>query len=216
MGIKAISMIDELKKYSSKRVLDITFSTFFIFFSLPVLIMIALVIKLTSKGPIFFSHERIGLNGKPFRCLKFRTMVKDGEKALQKLLNKDPKLKQEWLSSYKLKNDPRITKIGHFLRKTSLDEIPQFINVLKGDMSVVGPRPMVKTEIEQHIRHQAPLILSVRPGITGLWQVNGRNDVDYSARISLDVEYIKSQSLLLDIKIIAKTFIKMLTRDGAY
>lgn len=216
MSIKALSMTNELKKYSYKRVFDIIFSSFFIVFSLPILIVIALMIKLSSKGPIFFSHERIGLNGKVFHCLKFRTMVKDGEKVLQELLNKDPKLKQEWLSSYKIKNDPRITKIGHFLRKTSLDEIPQFINVLKGDMSVVGPRPMVKTEIEQHIKHQAPLILSVRPGITGLWQVNGRNDVDYRARISLDIEYIKLQSLLLDIKIIAKTFIKMLTRDGAY
>lgn len=216
MSIKALSMNEVIRKNNYKRAFDITFSIFFIVFSLPILAIIALLIKVSSRGPIFFSHERVGLNGQTFRCLKFRTMVKDGEKKLKEILEKNPELKKEWLNSYKLKNDPRITKIGHFLRKTSLDEVPQFFNVLKGEMSVVGPRPMVKTEIEQHIKHQAPLILSVRPGVTGLWQVTGRNDVDYKTRICLDLEYIRSQSFLLDLKIIAKTFIKMLTRDGAY
>ena len=190
---------------------------FAILISLPVMIPIAIVIKLTDRGSIFYGHERVGFQGRKFKVLKFRSMYPDADKRLKDILENDPKAKEEWEKTFKLKNDPRITPIGKFLRKTSLDELPQFFNVLKGDMSVVGPRPVVEEELKKYYRDKAKLYMSVKPGITGYWQVEGRSDIeDYEERVKMDEWYIKNQSFWLDLKIIFKTIKVMLTGKGAY
>lgn len=174
------------------------------------------MIRKVSSGPIFYSHERIGRGGKKFRCYKFRTMYEDADARLQELLEANPVLAQEWRTTRKLKNDPRIMPIGKILRKTSLDELPQFWNVLKGDLSIVGPRPLVACEVVSYLGDKASKILSVRPGLTCIWQVSGRNDVSYDTRILLDEQYIDTQSLLLDLKLIIRTIPSMLFSKGAY
>jgi len=200
-----------------KRSFDIIFALFAITVTLPVMIPIAIAIKLTDGGNILFKHERIGYKGKIFKVFKFRTMYPDAEERLKRILKEDPKAREEWEKTFKLKNDPRVTTIGKFLRKTSLDELPQFFNVLKGDMSIVGPRPVVKEELDKYYKDKAELYKSVRPGITGYWQVEGRSDVeDYNKRVEMDVWYIQHQSFLLDLKIILKTIWVMLTGKGAY
>ncbi len=200
-----------------KRPFDIIFSSIIILLTLPIMLLIALVIKLTDKGPIFFKQKRVGFRGKSFYVIKFRTMYPDAEKRLKELLEKDPKAKEEWEKYWKLKNDPRITPIGRFLRKTSLDELPQFFNVLKGEMSVVGPRPVVEEELEKFYKDKIKYYISVKPGITGYWQVEGRSDIeDYEKRVEMDVWYIKNMSFWLDLKIIFKTIWVMLTGKGAY
>lgn len=206
----------EIRRIPIKRCFDLFFSLFVLIIFSPVLLTIALLILGTSKGKIVFSHERVGRGGKPFRCYKFRTMYSDADKRLKEILSQDPVLKNEWERNYKLKNDPRITSIGAFLRKTSLDEMPQFWNVLKGDLSVVGPRPVIKEEVEKHFKVKAAKILSIRPGLTGLWQVSGRSNISYEARISLDEHYVDNLSLWLDIKLIAKTIPAMIFSRGAY
>lgn len=198
-----------------KRVFDLLFVLILspiIFF---LLIFISSIIKITSKGPVIFSQIRVGKDGKLFKMYKFRTMHENAEKILFELLEKDPQIKREWLEKRKLKNDPRITKVGRFLRKTSLDELPQFINVIKGEMSLVGPRPYLPSEI-QEISEFSEIILSVNPGITGLWQVNGRSDTSFRERIILDLQYIGNISLILDLKILIKTVKVVLRGDGAY
>lgn len=205
----------QIKHRFTKRTFDILFSSLILVFLSPILFMIALLIKFSSNGPIVFSHKRIGRGGKPFKCYKFRTMYKDADKRLQELL-KNPEIKKEWEENFKLKNDPRVTPIGAFLRKTSLDEFPQFWNVLKGDLSVVGPRPVVQDEILQQYGEKAVKVLSIRPGLTGLWQVSGRNDTSYSNRILLDEEYINNQSFALDLKLVLKTIPAMISSRGAY
>jgi len=200
-----------------KRPFDIVFSTIALILTLPLYPIIALAIKLTDGGPIFFSHERVGFRGKKFKVIKFRTMYVNAEERLKEILEHDPKLKEEWEKNFKLKNDPRITPIGKFLRKTSLDELPQFLNVLKGDMSVVGPRPVVEEELKKYYGDNAKYYLMVKPGITGYWQVEGRSDVNnYEERVKMDVWYVKNLSFWLDIKIILKTIKVMLTGKGAY
>ncbi len=199
-----------------KRTFDIVFSLLVFLFLFPVFLLIALAVKFSSRGPIFYSHERLARGGIPFPCYKFRTMYSDAGKRLEELLNSSPEIKKEWEETYKLKNDPRITPIGRFLRKSSLDELPQFWNVLKGDLSVVGPRPVVQQEMKKHFGEKATVILSVRPGLTGIWQVSGRSDTAYTKRIQLDEIYVDTQSLLLDIKLIAKTIPAMLSSRGAY
>lgn len=206
----------EIKHKPLKRLFDILFSLLILTIGLPIFILIGITIKLTSRGPIFYAHERIGRGGKPFPCYKFRTMYSDANDRLQELLHSQPHLKEEWESSFKLKNDPRITPLGSFLRKTSLDELPQFWNVIRGDLSVVGPRPVVQQEIQKHFGEKAPVILSVRPGLTGIWQVSGRSDTAYSMRIELDEKYVDTQTLLLDLKLIAKTIPAMIFSRGAY
>ena len=200
-----------------KRPFDILFSLFALIVTLPFMLLIALVIKLTDRGPIFFMQERVGHKGKKFKVIKFRTMYPDAEKKLKEILESDPKARGEWEKTYKLRNDPRVTPIGKFLRKTSLDELPQFFNVLKGDMSVVGPRPVVEEELKKYYKDKAKYYLSVKPGITGYWQVEGRSDIDnYEERVSMDVWYVKNMNFCLDLKIILRTIYVMITGKGAY
>ena len=200
-----------------KRLFDIVFSSIVLVLLFPLFLIIGLIIKLTDKGSVFFMQNRIGYKRKPFKIIKFRSMYPDAEERLQEILKNDKKAREEWEKTFKLKNDPRITPIGKFLRKTSLDELPQFINVLKGEMSVVGPRPIVEEELKKYYKGKEYIFDNVKPGVTGLWQVEGRSDIeDYNERIKLDEEYIKNQSFLNDLKIILKTIKIMLTGKGAY
>ena len=200
-----------------KRPFDIGFSILAILITIPVMIPIAVAIKLTDGGSVFYGHTRIGYKGKKFKVLKFRSMYMDADKRLKGILERDPKAREEWERTFKLKNDPRVTPIGTILRKTSLDELPQFFNVLKGDMNVVGPRPIVREELERYYKDKAKIYTSVKPGITGYWQVEGRSDVDnYKERVNIDVWYVKNQSFLLDARIILKTVKAMLMGKGAY
>ncbi len=217
MRIK-IKRFYKLKIYKViKLVFDLFFASIFLIAGLPLYLIIALLIKLSSRGPIFFSQERIGKNNIPFKCFKFRTMHPEAEDILENLIKQNSLLKKEFEETHKLKNDPRITYIGRFLRKTSLDEIPQFINVLKMEMSIVGPRPIVKEEIKKY-GISISKVLSIKPGITGLWQVSGRNNLSYKRRVMLDCLYVKNINFLLDLRIILRTFgVIFFPRDrGAY
>ncbi|MEE4164575.1 MAG: sugar transferase [Desulfocapsaceae bacterium] len=200
-----------------KRSFDVLFSFFVLLVTLPLTLLISLLIKLEDGGPVIYRHRRITAAGKEFDCLKFRTMRKNADRELRALLDKNPALRDEWELNYKLKNDPRITRIGNLLRKTSLDEFPQFINVLKGDMSVVGARPIVGGELQSFYRESAGRYCSMKPGITGPWQVGKRSNIeDYQERVDLDDWYILNYSLWTDIKIIIRTVYIIFKRDGAY
>ena len=181
----------------------------------PILIVIALWIYKDSPGPVIFKHRRIGKNGKEFNCYKFRSMCVDAKEKLEQLLANDPEARAEWEKDFKLKNDPRITKSGAFLRKTSLDELPQIFNVLKGEMSLVGPRPIIKDEMKRYGEYINDYLM-VKPGITGMWQVSGRSDIDYAERVLLDSWYTRNWSVWLDITLLFKTFKVVLLRKGAY
>ena len=183
----------------------------------PLVLTLAALVRLSSKGAAFYGHERVGRGGRTIRCFKLRTMVQDADARLAALLASDPELAEEFAWTFKLKNDPRVTTMGRFLRKTSLDELPQVINVLKGEMSLVGPRPITEDEMRRYGQYM-PIVLSARPGRTGLWQVSGRNDVSYSTRVALDVQYAFGQSLVGDLSIIARTFVRVFrpSRGGAY
>lgn len=210
-------MQHNLAKLSSrflKRSFDIFVSIGIIIALSPLFIFIMKKIK-DGGGPTIYGHERVGKNGKTFKCLKFRTMVVNSSEVLNELLKTDPIAKEEWETSFKLKNDPRITKIGAFLRKTSLDELPQLFNVLKGEMSLVGPRPVIAEELERY-NDKVDYYLLSKPGITGLWQVSGRSDVDYDTRVYLDTWYVKNWSMWNDIAILFKTVSVVLKKDGAY
>jgi len=180
----------------------------------PVMLILAGLVWRMGGAPIFFGHYRVGQTGQLFRCLKFRTMVTDSEERLARLLRDDPVAKAEWDRDQKLTNDPRITPVGHFLRKTSLDELPQLFNVLRGQMNLVGPRPITVSELVRYgqIRWH---YFSVRPGMTGLWQVSGRNDTTYEERVALDCKYVEERTLLGDVAIIIKTVKVVVARDGA-
>ncbi|HBM2917652.1 TPA: undecaprenyl-phosphate galactose phosphotransferase WbaP [Klebsiella michiganensis] len=206
-----------LAKMSSriiKRLFDIVGSLSIIAISSPLLVYIALKVK-QDNGPAIYGHERIGKGGKSFKCLKFRSMVVNSKEVLDHLLNSDPNARAEWDATFKLKDDPRITNIGKFLRKTSLDELPQLFNVLKGEMSLVGPRPIITAELERYSDEVDYYLLS-KPGMTGLWQVSGRSDVDYETRVYLDAWYVKNWSMWNDIAILFKTIGVVLRKDGAY
>ena len=183
---------------------------------LPIIGIIAIFIKLESPGPIFFIHHRIGKDGKTIPVIKFRSMYKDAKERLEELLKSDKCIKEEWESCFKLKNDPRITKVGKFLRKTSLDELPQIFNVLLGHMNFVGPRPVIQEEIDNYYKEDAEYYFMVKPGITGLWQVSGRSDTDYEFRVTTDRWYVVNWTLWLDIVILLKTVSVVFKRDGAY
>ena len=180
----------------------------------PLILVIALMMSL-EDGPILFRHRRIGRGGQVFGCLKFRTMVPNAEQILHDLLEKDPAARAEWVRDHKLRNDPRITHIGRFLRRTSLDELPQVWNVLRGEMSLVGPRPIVKEEMLRYGRY-LPAYLAAKPGVTGLWQVTGRNDTDYRRRVVMDTYYVRKRTLLMDLRILLKTIRVVLLGHGAY
>ena len=182
---------------------------------LPLFIVIAIWIYKDSPGPVIFKHRRIGKNGREFNCYKFRSMCADAKEKLEQLLANDPESKAEWEKDFKLKNDPRITKSGAFLRKTSLDELPQIFNVLKGEMSLVGPRPIIKDEMVRYGEFINDYLM-VKPGITGMWQVSGRSDIDYKQRVQLDSWYVHNWSVWLDIMLLYKTFKVVLLKKGAY
>jgi Undecaprenyl-phosphate galactose phosphotransferase WbaP len=182
---------------------------------LPLVGMIAAIIKLTSAGPIFYSQERLGRNGRKFRAWKFRSMVSNADQVLKVYLAKHPELREEWERDYKLKNDPRITRIGRFIRKTSLDELPQIWNVICGDMSLVGPRPIVQAEIAKY-KETYRQYTRVTPGISGLWQVSGRNNTTYDERLAYDRYYVENWSPWMDLYILSRTIRVVLLREGAY
>ena len=200
-----------------KRLFDILFSLSVLILFAPVYLLLAFSIALSSSGPIFYVQERVGKNHKRFYCLKFRTMVENADDILLEIMENSPHLRQEFEDNFKLKQDPRITWIGRFLRMTSLDEFPQFWNVLKGDMSVVGPRPLVEEELPRYGRH-INKILTIRPGITGLWQVSGRNDIPYPRRVQIDLYYANDKNLWMDMWIIFKTIGVVIfpKNNGAY
>lgn len=197
-----------------KRAFDVMASTALIAVFSPLLLWIAIHIR-SDGGPAFFSHQRVGRTGREFRCLKFRTMCVDADKRLAELFATNPAVRDEWEREYKLRKDPRITPIGQFLRRTSLDELPQLLNVLRGDMSLVGPRPVIRAELARY-GDNVDYFLLVRPGMTGLWQVSGRSDVDYDTRVYLDTWYVKNWSLWYDIAILFKTVKVVFSRRGAY
>lgn len=201
----------------AKRGFDICFSSLVLALGCPIYLLLACCVYVSSPGPIFFSHQRVGRNRRSFGCIKFRTMVPNADRKLRELLEKSPQMRQEFEETFKLKNDPRITWIGKFLRVSSLDELPQFVNVLKGEMSVVGPRPLVKDELPRY-GEEIDYVLSVKPGVTGLWQVSGRNDISYEDRVKLDVSYVEQCSLALDLMLILKTVGVMVLpkSNGAY
>jgi exopolysaccharide production protein ExoY len=181
----------------------------------PLLIMLALLVKLQDGGSIFYGHRRIGQSGRVFYCLKFRTMVENGDEVLAAHFEENPQSRDEWIATRKLQNDPRVTRVGVVLRKLSLDELPQMINILRGDMSIVGPRPVVKEELEMY-GNAADCYLRTRPGLTGLWQVSGRNDVSYGTRVAFDRQYVENWSFVEDLKIIAKTVPAVISSRGSY
>lgn len=197
------------------RALDLTVALAAILFFAPLMVIIAAAIFATSPGPIFFRQKRLGLGGRSFGCLKFRTMRADAEVALVHMLTHDRAAIAEWESSQKLRNDPRISRLGAFLRRTSLDELPQFFNVLAGDMSIVGPRPIVAEEAHRYRRY-IRAYYAVKPGITGLWQISGRNQTTYRRRVACDVRYVRSRSVYRDLTIIALTVPVVLLGRGAY
>ena len=190
---------------SFKTSLDVLFALIFLIIGFPFFAIIALLVKFSSRGPIFYLQERVGKNKKLFRCIKFRTMHAEADDMFENIISNNELLKKEFEENHKLKNDPRITTIGKFLRKTSLDEIPQFINVLKMEMSIVGPRPIVEDEIQKY-GDKISKVLSIKPGITGLWQVSGRNNLSYQRRVFLDCIYVNNINLLIDLRIILRTF----------
>jgi undecaprenyl-phosphate galactose phosphotransferase len=212
-----------MSKRPGKRIFDLFFSISILILGSPIYLFIALLVKCTSTGPIFYKGLRMGQNGKLIECWKFRTMCLNAEEKLQHILQTCPELNEEWKKYFKLKNDPRLTPIGKFLRKSSLDELPQIWNVLKGDLSVVGPRPIAiekreaaLEEIRSHFGDKTDKILSVKPGLTCIWQIKGRNLLTFQERILLEEKYVDTQSFGLDLFIILKTIPIILFPKGAF
>jgi Undecaprenyl-phosphate galactose phosphotransferase WbaP len=217
-GILGFATTNKLKMFWNlgiKRFLDL-----FIVFAggiiiSPALLLFALLVKISSPGPVLYGHTRLGLNGRPFTAYKFRSMVVDAEKQLEALLESDPEAREQWEKNHKLKKDPRITAVGRFLRRTSIDEFPQLINIIKGEMSLVGPRPIVREEVKKY-GGDFDRIFSIKPGLTGLWQVSGRSDTDYVSRVSFDTYYLQNWSVWLDLWILYKTTGVVFKGKGAY
>ena len=194
-----------------KRIFDFILSLIGIAIMSPLFLIISIMIKCDTKGPVFFKQRRIGLDGKPLYIYKFRTMVTNAEDLIASFT---PEQKKEWEESYKLKDDPRITRVGKILRKTSLDELPQLINIIKGEMSIIGPRPVVEEELSWY-GNDVDLVLSVKPGLTGWWAVNGRSEVPYPKRCDLELYYVKNASLALDVRILLGTLKVVFSQRGA-
>ncbi len=194
-----------------KRIFDIVMSLMGLFFLLPLFLLIMVAIKIDSKGPCFFVHKRVGKNGKTLGVMKFRTMVVNAEEMLKQLT---PEQEKEFKEKFKLDNDFRVTRVGKFLRKTSLDELPQLLNILLGNMTLIGPRPVIEVELEKYGFHKDKF-LSVTPGLTGYWQANGRSNTTYEERIKMDMYYIDHMNVFLDIKIVFQTVRSVLKKEGA-
>jgi undecaprenyl-phosphate galactose phosphotransferase len=214
--IKVRNSLTEKSARFSKVLFDLVLVILSLPVTAPLLLVIGILVRATSPGPALFRQVRIGQNGKKIRIFKFRSMHHDAEAKLAELLAKDPAARAEWKKTHKLRHDPRVTKLGAFLRRTSLDELPQLINVLIGDMSLVGPRPVTETELRQKYRDKADYYKLVRPGITGLWQISGRSDVSYEQRVNMDTWYVFNWSLHIDLVILYKTIGVVLRRRGAY
>ncbi len=195
--------------------MDVVGSLFLIFFFLPVLLLISVVLFVLYGGPVLFSHPRAGRNGETFGCLKFRTMHNDADAVLARCLENDPERRREWNETQKLKRDPRVHTVGRILRKSSLDELPQLFNVLAGQMSLVGPRPIIDAEA-YHYGPYLPTYFALQPGITGLWQVSGRNNTTYAERVDYDVTYANRRTITGDVRILMRTARVVLTGYGAY
>lgn len=199
----------------AKRGLDLLIAGVALTLLAPLFLLVALAVKCASPGPVLYGHKRIGHGGAPFRCWKFRSMVTDGDRVLAEYLSQHPDERDEWETNRKLRNDPRVTRIGAVLRAYSIDELPQLVNVLRGDMSIVGPRPVVQAELDLY-GNAASFYLSTRPGITGLWQVSGRSDTSYDQRVALDTRYVQGWSLLSDLMIILRTVPAVISSKGSY
>lgn len=202
-----------------KRSFDILLSITILLCGFPIFLSIAVLVKCSSRGPIFYPSMRLGRNGQLFKFWKFRSMHIDAERKLEQLLKENPELRREWEIYFKLRNDPRRTAIGKFLRSSSLDEIPQFWNVLCGDLSIVGPRPYLPNELEAIKKiagEKVQAMLAVRPGLTGVWQTSGRNSLTFEDRVKLDLEYLTARSFLFDLRLIAKTIPVLLFPKGAF
>jgi exopolysaccharide production protein ExoY len=202
-------------RFDAKRVFDIFASIVGILFLAPLLIVIAILVWGSGKGSVIYSHHRVGYGGQLFPCFKFRTMRVQSDEYLSNLLERDPTVREEWLANYKLRRDPRVTKFGRFLRRTSIDELPQLFNVLMGDMSLVGPRPIVLSEIPRYGRYIANY-WAVKPGITGLWQVSRRHDTSYRRRVAFDVIYSRRMSFRMDARILLQTIVAIARGEGCY
>ena len=197
-----------------KRILEVVLAVIGIILAFIPGVILAILVKLSSEGPAFYKAKRLGKNGKPINVLKFRTMINKADQELEKILSEDPDLREQWEAKFKLDNDPRVTKVGKFLRKTSLDELPQFLNVIKGEMSLIGPRPIVPAEVKYYGKDYETFA-SVKPGITGLWQVSGRSSTDYTERVELDVFYVNNWSIWMDFYIMFATINAVLLQRGA-
>lgn len=199
----------------SKRSFDILVALAALVLLSPIFVLIMALVKYSDGGSVFYGHRRIGYNGSTFRCLKFRTMAENGDAILQKYLEQNPAAYEEWRRTRKLQYDPRVTIVGTVLRKLSLDELPQLINIIRGEMSLVGPRPVVEDELELY-EAAAIYYLQTRPGLTGLWQVSGRNDVSYETRVAFDTHYVRNWSLASDLVIVARTIPAVCLSRGSY
>jgi len=202
-------------RFNGEYFFHATLAILILLFFLPVLALVAAAVALQDGGPVIFAHQRLGRNGKPFLCYKFRSMRVDAEARLAEVLAADPAAREEWARDHKLRRDPRVTPLGDFLRRSSLDELPQFFNVLRGEMSLVGPRPIVEAERSKYGRRFLHYC-AVKPGITGLWQISGRNDVAYRTRVALDTCYAMNKSLGLDLYILVMTVPSVLRARGCY
>ncbi len=213
-GSQAERLLADRPPHDWFRPVDFTVALLALLAVAPLLALVALAVRLTSPGPVLFAHTRLGRGGRTFACLKFRTMVTDADVRLHLLLANDPVARAEWQKDHKLRNDPRITRVGNFLRRSSLDELPQLFNVLAGSMSLVGPRPIVAGEVARYGNRFIDYC-KVRPGITGLWQVNGRSNTSYRQRVAMDVLYVRHRSLALNGVIIAKTLPAVMLQRGS-
>ena len=196
---------------SVKRIIDVIISTIGLIVLSPIFLILAIIIKLDSKGPVFFAHTRYGKDGKKFKMYKFRTMYENAQDMINDFT---PEQMKEWKENFKLQDDPRITKVGKFLRKTSLDELPQIVNIIKGDLSIIGPRPVIEEELEKYGDNKDKF-LSVSPGLTGYWQANGRSSTTYEQRMEMELYYIDNISPKLDVKIFFKTIESVIKKEGA-
>ncbi|WP_432798547.1 undecaprenyl-phosphate galactose phosphotransferase WbaP [Poriferisphaera sp. WC338] len=215
LGLQMRHRLLDPGRRSLKRFIELILVTFFSPVIFPVLMMIAIIIRLDSKGEVFYRQERVGKHGQKFWMIKFRTMHHDADQMLEEYLQRHPVYQLEWKETHKLKYDPRITRVGKFLRKTSLDELPQLLNVMFGEMALVGPRPIFEEDMV-HYKHEIDLYKQVSPGITGMWQVSGRNLLTYPQRVALDIYYVRNWSVWLDIYLLSRTFLAVVFCRGAY